>query len=124
VVTRIILLSVAGVLGVLARYGVQGIVQPKGHAFPYGVLAVNAVGCLAFGIVAELADTRGLIGRETRLVLVTGFLGTFTTFSAYIFDSINLARHRELAIAVANAGGQFVIGIAMCIAGLAIGARI
>ena len=123
-ITRLTFLALAAMAGCLCRYGLQGAIQPRHHAFPYGVTAVNALACLLFGVVASLADSRGLIGRDTRLVLVTGFLGSFSTFSAYAFDTVNLARHREVALAVANAGGQFVLGIALCIAGLAIGARI
>src|SRR5262249_53797169 len=75
-VTRILLVGVGGSVGSILRYALSGLVQgaARDSLFPWGTLAVNALGCLAIGVLTELAESRGAFGVETRLLLVTGFL--------------------------------------------------
>ena len=120
----------AGVLGTLARYGLSGLVQRStGGAFPWGTLAVNALGCLAFGVVWSVAETRFLDGRavpsalsaDARTVILVGFLGAFTTFSSFAFETGQLLRDAKPALAAANLVAQNALGIAAFFGGLALG---
>lgn len=93
---------VAGaIVGAPLRYFI-GTHLPTGNwgAFPMGTFAVNLSGCLLIGGVLGFAEARGSLPREARLLLVTGFLGSYTTFSAFGWETYDLARTDELARAV------------------------
>jgi CrcB protein len=108
--TRLALLGVAGAFGTIARYGVHvGVVARAGHP-AYGTFVVNVSGCLLLGITWSMLHGRDLLAGDLRLVLLTGFLGAFTTFSALLFDTAKLARDVSPTVAVANVGGQLLVG--------------
>jgi len=120
--TKLAWLAGAGALGTLARYGVGGVVQRAfGGAFPWGTLVVNALGCLLFGLVWALAEERLVISGETRLILLVGFMGAFTTFSTFAFETSAMLRDAEWSFALANVLSENVLGIACFFAGLALG---
>ena len=120
--TKLAWLAGAGALGTLARYGVGGVVQRAlGGAFPWGTLVVNALGCLLFGLVWALAEERLVISGETRVILLVGFMGAFTTFSTFAFETSAMLRDAEWSFALANVLSQNVLGIACFFAGLALG---
>jgi CrcB protein len=111
---RLLLVGAGGFLGAVLRYLASGAVQAAaryGH-FPWGTFAVNAAGCLLIGVVAGLAELRGVFSPEQRLFLITGFLGGFTTFSAYGYETYYLVRVGEVALAAANVAGQVAVGLA------------
>lgn len=120
--TKLAWLAAAGALGTLARYGVGGVVQRAvGGTFPWGTLVVNAVGCLLFGLVWSLAEERLVISGEIRAILLVGFMGAFTTFSTFAFETSAMLRDAEWSFALANLLSQNVLGIACFFAGLALG---
>jgi len=120
--TKLAWLAAAGAVGTLARYGVAGVVQRAlGGAFPWGTLVVNAVGCLLFGLVWALAEERMVISGETRAILLVGFMGAFTTFSTFAFETSAMLRDAEWSFALANVLSQNVLGIVCFFAGLALG---
>ena len=105
-------IALAGSLGALARYGAAGAVQRLfGDEFPWGTLVVNALGCFAFGMVWALAEDRLVISGETRFILLTGFLGAFTTFSTFAFETSDMLRDSQWMLAAANLGGQNLLGL-------------
>jgi fluoride exporter len=115
-------LAVAGAVGTLARYGLQGFVQRLlPTAFPWGTLAVNASGCLLFGIAWSLAEERLVISGQTRLILLVGFMGAFTTFSTYAFETSQLLDDSEWLLAAGNLLLQNVLGIFLVLVGIALG---
>lgn len=119
---KLALIALAGAIGTLARYGLAIAVQDRvGTAFPWGTVAVNLIGCFAFGAVCGAADGRGLISPEWRLILLTGFMGAFTTFSTYIADTGQMLANRELLLAFANITLQIVAGLALYMGGLQLG---
>lgn len=121
-VRRLLLLALAGALGSLARYGLAGVVQRAfDGGFPFGTLAVNVLGCMLFGVVWTLAEERLVISGETRFVLLVGFMGAFTTFSSYAFETGAMLRDAEWSIAIANIVAQNVLGITSFFVGVALG---
>ncbi|PDS77519.1 fluoride efflux transporter CrcB [Rhizobium sp. L43] len=116
-----LLVAVGGAIGSLLRYYVgQWSLRLMGPAFPWGTLAVNVVGCFVIGVFAELIARRFDGSVDMRLLLMTGLLGGFTTFSAFSLDAISLFERGE-----AVAGGIYVVasvGLSMAavISGLAI----
>ena len=88
---RLTLLIIFGALGTLARYGMQGLVQQRtGGTFPWGTLAVNLLGCLLLGGVAEYALTHLSVPPEWRIGITTGLIGAFTTFSTFIWETARM----------------------------------
>jgi fluoride exporter len=122
---RLGLLAVTGAFGTLARYGLDGLVlRLCGTKFPWGILVVNALGCFLFGLIYPLAEERLLISGETRLIILTGFMGSFTTFSTFTFQSAEFLRESQWLPAGANIIGQIALGFVCMFVGLAIGSRL
>src|SRR5262249_21774892 len=115
-------MAVAGVAGTLGRYWLSGVVQRVcGESFPWGTLAVNVLGCLLFGFFWTLAEERMLISPQMRIVVLIGFMGAFTTFSTFAFETAQMLSDAEWLRALANIAVENLIGIAAVILGFAIG---
>ncbi|MGE4422003.1 MAG: fluoride efflux transporter CrcB [Pseudodesulfovibrio sp.] len=109
---KILLLALAGALGTLARYWLSGAVYDiMGRELPWGTAAVNLLGCLLFGLIWVMADERQLLRPETRLVILVGFMGAFTTFSTLIFETGELMRGAQWASTALNLVGQNILGL-------------
>ena len=122
---RILLLAIVGGAGTLARYGMSvGVQRAYGGPFPFGTLAVNVLGCFLFGIVWPLAEDRLRISGESRLIILTGFMGAFTTFSTFAFETGQFLRESEWMLAAANVLANNIIGLAALLVGLMIGRAI
>jgi fluoride exporter len=118
---KITLLFLAGGIGCLARYGLAGFVQRVyGGELPLGTLIVNLLGCLMFGFVWTLAEDRLVINGETRLIILTGFMGSFTTFSTFAFESNALMRNSEWLYLSGNLVLHVVVGILAINLGMAL----
>ena len=124
-VKRILLLAAAGAVGTLARYWLSGAVQRiSSTTFPWGTLAVNGSGCFLFGLVWALADERLLISGQTRLIVLVGFMGAFTTFSTYMFETRQMLATSEWLFGFANFAVENIAGIALLLLGMALGRSI
>lgn len=114
--------GVGGALGAMARHLLNGALQSRFDIFPAGIFAINALGCLVIGVLAGLlASSRLELGETGRLFLVVGVLGGFTTFSSYGLDTLTLARGGHTGLAVGNAVGQMVVGLAAVWVGFSLG---
>ena len=92
-VKLLLCIGAGGFLGALARYGlVLGVERFTGARFPYGILVVNVVGCLAIGALAGLVELRTEFSPELRAFLAVGLLGSLTTFSTFGLDTVELGR--------------------------------
>ena len=119
--TRILLVGAGGFVGSVLRYALSSWVQQSargslfpygtGSLFPYGTLAVNVLGCFAIGILVQLAE-RSAIDAEVRLLLATGLLGGFTTFSAFGNETLDLLREDARSLAAANVLANVLLGLA------------
>ncbi|NEP77067.1 MAG: fluoride efflux transporter CrcB [Okeania sp. SIO3B3] len=117
---KLIGLAAAGGLGALARYALaMGVQRFAGTGFPLGTFAVNMLGCFAFGLVFGLLE-RSLLPSDLRPVVLTGFMGAFTTFSTYAFESHALLKSGQYALAALNLGGQVALGVLAVALGLAL----
>ncbi len=119
---KLLLIAFAGGLGTLARYGLNGLVQNfVDRPFPWGTVAVNVLGCLVFGALWSAMESRLTISGEMRIVILTGFMGAFTTFSTLVFETGQLVRDSQWLLAMGNLAVQNVVGIVALFVGLAIG---
>jgi CrcB protein len=122
IVEKIIGIAVAGALGSLARYWLGGLVQQHFNGgFPAGTFAVNIVGSFLFGVVWTLAEERMVISAETRTVILVGFMGAFTTFSTFMFETGTLMRDSQWLLAIGNVAAQVIVGLIGLFLGLALG---
>jgi len=117
--TKILLIAASGGIGALARYGLAGLTHKLfNFSYPLGTFVVNVVGCLLFGFIWTLAEDRLLIGGEMRTIILVGFMGSFTTFSTFIFESNQLLRDSQYLLAGVNLAGQVILGIIALYAGI------
>ena len=120
--TKLVLMFAAGGLGAMARFGLGGLIQRwLGGGFPYGTFVINVLGCLMFGLIWSLAEDRLVISGDTRLILLTGFMGSFTTFSTFAFETTGLLRNSEWFFAMGNILGQTILGLLAVVGGMALG---
>ena len=118
-----LLVALGGAIGSVARYRLSGLVlhHTIDWRFPAGTFAVNVLGCLTAGVLAGLAGKHDLLSPEARLLLFTGVLGGFTTFSAFGLETMFLLRRGEVWIAAANVLGSVVAGLLALWLGMALG---
>lgn len=115
---RLLLIFLLGGGGALARYFVAGWAQ-RSAVFPFGTLAVNVLGCLLFGLIYAAAQERFLLSSQARAVLLIGFVGAFTTFSTFIFETLAMIQDRDYLAALAYWGLNQALGFAFLILGMA-----
>lgn len=120
--SHILLVALGGAIGSVARYLVNlWAVRIAGLAFPWGTLAVNVVGSFTIGLLAEMIARKFNASVEMRLLLVTGVLGGFTTFSAFSLDAAALFERGEMTLSAIYIVSSVGVSIAAVFAGLALG---
>jgi CrcB protein len=106
-------------LGGMARHGVNlATARLFGVGFPYGTLAVNVAGCLCMGLVAEYWALKSGLPQPARLFLTTGFMGGFTTFSAFSLDAAYLWERGDGLAAAGYVLASVILSIAALFIGL------
>ena len=108
-----LLIAVGGFAGATLRYAVA-VALPA--AFPWGTLTVNVAGSFALGVLLYEARLLGRLGRRTRLLVGTGFLSSFTTYSTFAAETAALPP----TLAAANVGANYALGFAAVLAGRAV----
>jgi CrcB protein len=117
-----IAIAVAGALGALARYGLEGFVSRRSHgAFPWGTFAVNVSGAFVLGFVFTLMTEQFTVAPWIRGAVTIGFLGAYTTFSTLSFETYRLAEDGALGLAAVNAFGSLAAGLAAVYLGVVAG---
>ena len=118
----LVAVMLAGAAGAAARYGVDGLVSSRtGGQFPWGTFAVNISGCLVIGFLSTALTERFTVDPSLRMGLTVGFVGAYTTFSTWVFESAQLAQTGSLMIAALNVAGSVIAGWAAVLAGGALG---
>ena len=108
-----------GFAGSVIRFYLGGIIFQACGAprFPIATLAINALGCLLIGMISAAAEHFHVLTPQVRLLLITGFLGGFTTFSAFGYETYFLSREQLPSYAVANVLLQVGLGLSAVWAG-------
>ena len=118
---KVLSVAIGGAAGALARYGTVVVYQRYAPTtFPLAILTVNVIGSLLFGLIWAYAEDREWISENMRLLVLTGFLGSFTTFSTFAFDEAMFIRSSSWAIFVAN----LLISNAAALAAVFVGFRV
>jgi CrcB protein len=122
---RYLLIGLGGFLGANARYLVGGwIANWLGPSFPFGTLVVNLSGSFVIGLFLTLLTERFVASPELRLFFAIGFLGAYTTFSTFTYESLVMLESRAYLALVANVIGSVFIGMFAVAAGVIVGRAI
>ena len=110
----VLLVALGGAVGSVLRYETGALVlrQVGVAQFPWGTFTVNVLGCAIAGMLAGLGERHGFLTAEMRLLLFTGFLGGFTTFSAFGVETIALVERGAWAIAATYVLSSVACGLA------------
>jgi len=119
---RYLLVATFGALGAVSRYAIDGWVSNAARGqFPWGTLVINVAGSFVLGIVVELTTSRLLPHPNWRVALGIGFLGAFTTFSTFTYETVRLAEDSAYALALLNVAAMTTFGLVAAVAGLLLG---
>jgi fluoride exporter len=119
-VNAVIWVAAGGALGSVTRYGFNNaITWLWGESFPWGILLINVLGSLLIGMVGAYWIVRSPGNDVARLFLTTGFLGGFTTFSAFAFDVLKLVQSNQNASAAIYLVASVVLSIVAVFVGFA-----
>lgn len=118
---EILYLALAGAAGALARWSFSGwLLRLTGPSFPFGTLGENLIGCFLIGALMQVAEQTALLSAELRTVIAVGFIGTFTTFSTFEYETFRLVRRGELWTAGLNLFVNVMAGFLLVWAGMAL----
>ncbi len=121
-IQKFVWFAVAGGLGTLARYGLAGFVHRiNGESSTWGTAIVNLTGCFVAGMIWMLFENRWTVSTEIRTLVLVGFMGAFTTFSALILETSELLRTAEWMRAGINLAIQNGVGFVALFAGASLG---
>lgn len=126
--SQILMIGVAGALGTWLRLGLGQWVQTiTGTGFPWGTTVVNTLGCFLYGLIwvwLQDGKTTPWTSLPLQLILLTGFLGALTTFSTYLFETVQLFRLGQPAMAFANFVVQNALGFGFLWLGFLVARRV
>jgi len=117
---NILLVGLAGAAGSVARFGLSELVsRTAGPGHPWGTLACNLLGCVAFGTIVALAEDRLPLSDAARLIVLTGFLGAFTTFSTFAHEAGQFSRQGDWWLLSGHLLSHNLLGIGLLLAAFA-----
>lgn len=107
----ILIVALGGAAGSAARYMLSSWTaqHTSDWRFPLGTFLVNVIGCFVIGVLAGLATKHQLMSAEARLLLFSGLMGGFTTFSSFGLETFQLLRRAEFGVA----GGYVLLSVAV-----------
>jgi CrcB protein len=118
-------ITLAGAVGALARYGVDGVVSRATRGgFPWGTFVVNVSGAFLLGVTFTILAERFALAPWIRSTLTIGFLGAYTTFSTLALETLRLIQDGSYLMGLANALGSLLAGLTAIVLGVAVGRSI
>ncbi|WP_338375303.1 fluoride efflux transporter CrcB [uncultured Flavobacterium sp.] len=109
---NLILVAIGGASGSVLRYLVHWIVAKKSFStFPYQTFIVNIIGCLLIGILVGYFSRFQNVNESLKLLLITGFCGGFTTFSAFGLENVNMIQNQNYQLALIYTSLSLILGI-------------
>jgi len=121
-VLKFVVVFVGGGIGAAMRYWMDGAVQRwTGSGLPYGTFVVNSLGCLIIGVLMTTLEERFLGNPALRIFLTIGFLGGFTTFSTFSYETVEMIRGAEYFYAAVNVSLTVISCLAATYVGTIIG---
>lgn len=120
--SNFLIISLGAILGANARYWIGGwAARQFGTGFPYGNLIINLTGSFILGLFMALVTERFLVDSRWRILLAIGFLGAYTTFSSYTYESVTLMLAGQWRLGLLNLFGSASLGAVAVAAGIFLG---
>jgi len=108
---QLLAVGCGGFLGAVSRYALTGFMQRRFANFlPAGTMLVNLVGCFLIGVLMTFVIEKQNLPYTLRLFLITGFLGSLTTFSTFGYETVELFVENQIRPALFNVAGNLVLG--------------
>ncbi len=112
-------IGAGGAIGAMSRHGVNILsVKIMGHGFPYGTLSVNLIGSFLMGVLVIIFATLWQPPEALRVLIITGFLGAFTTFSTFSLDFVTLIERHNYIAGGSYLAASVILSIAALFAGM------
>lgn len=109
---KYLFIAIGGALGSIARYWVGSTIASRmGIRFPYGTLIVNITACLLIGFSLTYMGRRADLNPAWRYLIPIGFIGAYSTFSTYEWETLSTMRSGAFVLAALYAGGSFILGL-------------
>lgn len=119
---KYLIISIGAILGANARYLLGGWVAERwGTSFPYSTLVINLTGSFLLGVFLAFSTEHILLDPRYRLLIAVGFLGAYTTFSTYTYESVDLLLSGNWGAGLLNLFGSAILGAAAVVFGIMIG---
>ncbi|TCK09378.1 fluoride efflux transporter CrcB [Marinobacterium mangrovicola] len=115
-----ILIAVGGALGALGRYWVSGVLNNAEHRLPFGTLTVNVLGSFLMGVCFVLILEKVKLSPEMRPLLMTGFMGAFTTFSTFSLETVAMIQEGHIMSALIYISLSLILCLVALYAGLSL----
>jgi CrcB protein len=117
--------ALGGGIGSVTRYLVSGWFASRfGPAFPYGTFVINITGSFIIGVFLAFAQQRVSLSPYWRLFFAVGFVGGYTTFSTFEYESVRLLQEGEMLLGALYLVGSVVTGAVGAVSGIAVGSWI
>jgi len=118
---KYLMIAVGGALGSVARYWVGSTISGRmGARFPYGTMVINMTACVVLGFTLTYFGKRADLNPAWRFLVPIGFIGAYSTFSTYEWETLSTMRSGAFLLAVIYAVGSFVVGLAATWCGTAL----
>jgi CrcB protein len=116
--TEFLYIGVGGFFGAVSRFYISGFAHRLfGKGFPYGTLVVNVGGSFLLGLITYLALNRDIMNQNLRFAMTVGFLGAFTTFSTFSYETFNLLKEGSYYLSAVN----MVTNLVICLLAVSLG---
>lgn len=122
ILDKVFIVGIGGFIGASVRYWLGAWIDSQfGLRFPLGTFVINLTGSLLLGFIATITLERALIDPRWRLAVAVGFIGAYTTFSTFTYESIKLLEAGSYGLAALNVLGSTLLGLLGAAIGIAIG---
>jgi CrcB protein len=109
---KYLLIALGGALGSIARFWVGSTIAGRmGIKFPYGTLIVNITACIIIGFFLTYLGRRADLSPAWRFLIPIGFIGAYSTFSTYEWETLSTLRSGAFLLAALYAGGSVILGL-------------
>ncbi len=119
---KYVMVGLGGFVGAIARFWLGGFISDRmGGRFPYGTFAINISGSFLVGLILTLLTERANWSPNWRFLIPVGFIGAYTTFSTFEYETLRSVQDGEMWIAFLNVGGSVVAGFLSVWCGVVLG---